>query len=422
MDSQPCELGMSMDLALMKHRAETQPRHSQEEMAVILRTAMDGFWLVDMRGRFLQVNDACCRMHAYTAEEMLSLSIADLEVDESPAEIAASIERIKQSGCDRFERRHRCKDGRFIHVEVSINYLPVSGGRFFCFLRDITERKRAEAAKAQLETQNRQLQKAECLRRMAASVAHHFNNQLQVVIGNLALAMEDLPRNAGPVDNLTRAIESARKAAEVSGLMLTYLGLGRQKREPLDLSEACLQSLPMLRARIPKAVLLQTELPTPGPQIHANTNQIQQVLANLATNAWEASGDGGGIVRITVKRVSAADIATVNRFPTDWRPQQDAYACLEVADTGCGIQDKDIEAVFDPFFSTKFAGRGMGLPVVLGIARAYNGTVTLATKPGKGSTVRVFIPQSLSLLPYATGQNGLDSRLPEPIMNVSKAL
>ena len=137
--------------------------------------------------------------------------------------------------------------------------------------RDITERKQAEVEKDKLDAQNRQLQKAESLSRMAGAIAHHFNNQLGAVMGNLEMAMVDLPRGVAPVEKLTEAMQAARRAAEVSGLMLTYLGQTRGKREPLDLSDICRRSLPMLQAAMPKDVTLETDLPSPGPTISANT-------------------------------------------------------------------------------------------------------------------------------------------------------
>ena len=259
---------------------------------------------------------------------------------------------------------------------------------------DITESKRAEEAKEKLEFQNRQLHKSESLGRMAGAIAHHFNNQLHVVLMNLQMAMQTLPQNAEPVENLIEAMKSARKAADVSTLMLTYLGQTAAKHEPLYLCDACQRHLPMLRTVMPQSVVLETDLPSPSPVVNANANQIQQILTNLITNAWEAMGETRGVIRLTVKTVPSSEIPTVNRFPIDCQVQDQPYACLEVADTGCGIADKDIEKVFDPFFSTKFAGRGLGLSVVLGIVRAHDGCVTVESRPGKGSVFRVFLPLS----------------------------
>jgi CheY-like chemotaxis protein len=176
--------------------------------------------------------------------------------------------------------------------------------------------------------------------------------------------------------------------------MLTYLGQTHAQHEPLDLSEVCRRSLPLLRAAMPKDMVLDAELPTPGPAISANANQLQQVLTNLVTNAWEA-GVEGRVVRVTVKTVFPAGIPASHRFPIDWRPHEAvSYACMEVVDEGSGIAAKNIEELFDPFFSSKFTGRRLGLSVVLGIVRAHVGAVTVETAPGRGSIFRVFLPVS----------------------------
>ena len=260
---------------------------------------------------------------------------------------------------------------------------------------DITDRKQAEAEKERLEAQNRQLQKAESLGRMAGAIAHHFNNKLGVVIGNLEMAMIDLSMGEIPVKRLKAAMTAANRAAEVSGQMLTYLGHSFDKRELLDLSNACRFSLPMLRAAIPENVVLDHNLPSLGPAVRANLNQIQQVLTSLISNAWEAIGKGRGSIHLRVRTVSPADIPAMNRHPVDWQPDNNPYACLELADTGSGIPDEDLEKLFDPFFSTKFTGRGLGLSVVLGIVRAHAGAVTVESEPGRGSVFRVFFPVSV---------------------------
>ena len=259
-------------------------------------------------------------------------------------------------------------------------------------IKDITERKEAEAEKAELIDQNRQLQKAQSLGRMAGAIAHHFNNKLQAVTGNLEMAMDDLARGKNPANFLSLAMQAAHKAAEVSTQMLTYLGQTLSKHELIDLSQILQKSLPLLKAIMPKNVFLKTELPSPGPLIQANENQMQQILANLLTNAREAFAKQDGIIHLSVHTVSATEIPKDHRFPLDWQAQNQLYACLEIADSGCGISHADIEKIFDPFFSSKFTGRGLGLPVVLGIARAHGGVVTVVSESDKGSIFRVFLP------------------------------
>jgi signal transduction histidine kinase len=259
-------------------------------------------------------------------------------------------------------------------------------------------RKQAEAERFKLEVQNRQLQKAESLGRMAGAIAHHFNNQLMTVMLNLEVGMKGLPRNARPYDNLGEAMQAARKASEVSRLMMTYLGQTNVQLELLDLAEACLRGLPMFRAAAPQGVVWDVDLPAPGPVVQANANQIHQVLTNLLTNAWEASNGGRSAIRLSVKEVAAANIPAAKRFPVDFQLKEDAYACLEVADKGCGMKPHELEKLFDPFFTSKFTGRGLGLPVVLGIVRAHQGAVTVESEPGQGSVFRVFLPLSTEAL------------------------
>ena len=251
-----------------------------------------------------------------------------------------------------------------------------------------------------LEAQNQQLQKAESLGRMAGAIAHHFNNHLQTVMGNLEMAMDDLSRGECPADILNEAMSATCKAAEISGLMLTYLGQTFGKHELMDISEACRKSLPLLQATASKDIVFMTDFPScGGPAIRANAGQIQQVLTNLITNACEAASENKGAIALTVKTVSGADILDLKRFPINWQPKEIAHTCLEVKDEGHGIPNGDIGKIFDPFFTTKSNGRGLGLPVALGIVGTYGGGITVESKPGRGSVFRVFLPVSTEVVP-----------------------
>jgi CheY-like chemotaxis protein len=139
---------------------------------------------------------------------------------------------------------------------------------------------------------------------------------------------------------------------------------------------------------------------------------MQQVLTNLITNAWESISDNRGAIGLTVKTVSHEDIPTSNRFPIDWQPQSIPYTCLEVSDTGHGISDRDIEKIFDPFFTTKFTGRGLGLPVVVGIVKAHGGGITVESEPEQGSTFRIYLPVSTDKLPLQHDLSAMPEALP----------
>jgi two-component system, cell cycle sensor histidine kinase and response regulator CckA len=391
------ELGRAMAV----HRQADEALHqSEERYRSIVTASPDDITITDAQGRIVMVSPVAFGLFGYKREEeFLGRPVTDFIIPEDRERAVAQVARKRQGAITGpSEYRGLRHDGSTFDIEVNSEFIRDAAGSptgMVVIVRDVTERKQAEAERERLETQNRQLQKAESLGRMAGAIAHHFNNQLQAVTLNLELAMADLARNAGPVESLTAAMQSTHKAAEVSSLMLTYLGQTAAKRERLDFSQLCQHSVTLLRALMPANVTLETDWLAPSPVIHADANQIQHILTNLVTNAAEAIGAGRGAVRLTASVVSTADIPATHRFPVDCQPHGAAYVCLAVADTGCGIVDQDIERIFDPFFTSKFPGRGMGLAVALGIARAHHGMLTVESEPGRGSIFRLFLPVSV---------------------------
>jgi PAS domain S-box-containing protein len=374
-----------------RKQAEEALRESEKQYRTLFEATADTVFLIDQEsGSLLDVNPAATRMYGFNREEFLRMTTTDVSAEPEKTAKATS-EPVPFIPI----RYHRHKDGTVFPVELTASIFELRGrNTIIATARDITERKKREEESKQLELKRQQLQKNESLGRMAGAIAHHFNNQLGVVIGNLEMAIDDLPNGAEPANSLTAAMQAAEKASEMSSLMLTYLGQTSDKRQTIDISEACLRSLPILQATIPNNAILESDLSTPGPVVSANANQIQQVLTNLVTNAWESVRGDRGTILLNVKTVFASIISGAYRFPMDWQPQNDAYACLEVTDNGCGIAEKDIEKLFDPFFTSKFIGRGMGLALVLGIVRAHDGVVTVESELGRGSTFRIFLPIS----------------------------
>jgi two-component system cell cycle sensor histidine kinase/response regulator CckA len=373
----------------------------------ILNASPDDITITDREGRIIMVSPMAFTLFRGRQDaQFQGRPVTDFIV---PEDRARAVERIthKRQGIPTGASEYRGlrPDGSTFDIEVNSDFIRDASGEvtgMVLIVRDITERKQAEAARARLEAINRRLQKSESLGRMAEAIAHHFNNQLQAVMLSLELASNELPPGDGPATRIELAMRSARKAAEVSTQMLTYLGQTEDKHELLDLSAECQQSLTLLRVAIPQSVKLTTDLPSPGPIVRGSSHQFQQVLTNLVTNAWEASRGQPGAVRLTVKTMPATEIPEENRFPLDWQPRAHAYGCLEVADAGCGIAPKDFEKIFDPFFSTKFSGRGLGLAVVLGIARAHQGAVSVGSEAGRGSTFRIYFPLTTAGAPAPT--------------------
>jgi len=260
-----------------------------------------------------------------------------------------------------------------------------------------------------------QLDKQKSLERMAGAIVHHFNNKLHVIQVYLQLAMETLPIHNASRYNMAAALDAAEKAAEVSKLMLTYLGQTQGKRKPLDLAQICRDHYSKLKNSLPGNVELEMDLPAAGLTVGTDETQIQQMLTKLVTNAGEATGSGQGTIRVAVEVVSAAEIPADHIFPRDWVPAAPSYARLLVQDNGCGLSAEALENAFDPFYSTKFTGRGLGLPVVQGLAVAHGGVVTVLSSPGAGSTFSVFLPLSAENAAVA------DEVLPERDSSVQRA-
>jgi signal transduction histidine kinase len=260
----------------------------------------------------------------------------------------------------------------------------------------VVERARADEAGRRLESRLRQAEKAESLGRMAAAIAHHFNNKLTGVMGSLELALDDLAAGRDARAEIANAQEAARQASIVSQLMLSYLGQSFQGREVLDLVATCRETLPDLIRSLPSTIRLRTEFPDAALTVRASQVEIRQVLANLVLNAGEAMVTGEGEIVVAIREMPSSQIVPSPLLSPGWTPAAGPYACLEISDNGSGMDAQLLRTAFDPFFSTKFTGRGLGLSVVLGVVRAHHGTVTVDSEPGRGSTFRVFLPLTVS--------------------------
>lgn len=381
-------------ILMVNQRLSAENLEEKENLQRVFNTSPDAALITRMEdGAFIEANQRFFTMSGHSRDEVMDGSTLGISIWTSASDRQQFVAELQRKGfCENMEFRFQRKDGAPLIGLISAKTLSIDGlPHIISVTRDITELRKTETEKIELEAKNQQLQKAESLGRMAGAIAHHFNNQLQSVMGNLELASEPAP-GINPATCLTRAKLAAERAAKVSRLMLVYLGQTSSEMEPCLLSELCRGSLPILQATLPATVALETDLPSRGPIINADAAQIQQVLNNLITNAREALGDAKGSIRLSLKTCRAEEIPTAHRFPINWQARAPEYACLELSDTGCGIGDSDIEKLFDPFFSTKFTGRGLGLPVVLGIVQAHGGAISVESKQGQGSVFRVHLP------------------------------
>lgn len=286
------------------------------------------------------------------------------------------------------------KDGRLRQIEWHDKIMKDKDGSVVGLLRtgvDITERLNAEEARLALERKVQQAQKRESLITVAGAIAHHFNNQLTTVLGYLQLAREIVPRTSTLGEYLLESENAGKRSAELSRLMLTYVGVGSRRVQPLDLNVLIGDLLPDIRAAMPPTVSLDAAPLDTAPPVIMDPEDARQVVMNLVTNAWEALGHEKGAVDIAVR--SVLDRSLFEGFnPAGAIPAQGRWVCIEVKDTGPGMDQNTLERLFDPFFTTKFTGRGLGMAVTLGIVEAYDGAIFVKSGPGRGTTVRVFSP------------------------------
>jgi two-component system cell cycle sensor histidine kinase/response regulator CckA len=493
----------------------------------ILRSSMDGFFVVDADCRFLEVNDAFCTMTGYTADELRDMRITDLEVG---AHADGGVPSHTRTGLHHFPTAHRHKNGHLVHLEISINVLHNAGEKTLVgFARDVTERKRAEEALARLTRQQKlildsaadgivgldrdgrftfvnpaaaqmlrasgddligrsacqvlfpsgsspaeddgtscpvcsalksgqgllrtedqfsrvdgscfpveysaalmrdgnevvgavlefkdvteqrrtederrsleariqQAQKLESLGLLAGGIAHDLNNTLVGVQGNACIALDQLPKDADLHRRLQRIVGACKRASKVIQQMLAYAGHVTCETSPLDLNHLIEDMTEFMRAGIPKSITLLTRLEPKLPRIDGDTGQLQQVITNLLVNAVEAIGDELGRITMSTEsiRLHAENIAQV--FPGQ-ELTPGAYVCLDVEDNGRGMSAETLQRIFEPFFSQKGAGRGLGLAAMRGIVRAHRGAIAVDSKPGQGTRFTVVFPALIQPVP-----------------------
>jgi len=257
--------------------------------------------------------------------------------------------------------------------------------------REISARKRAEQERLALEAKVQQAQKLESLGVLAGGIAHDFNNLLMAVLGNAELALLELPANAPARERLAQIETASRRAADLCRQMLAYAGRGRFVVERIDLNRIIEEMGHLLEVSISKKVVLRYNFFSPLPPVEGDTAQLCQVIMNLITNASDAIGEHSGVISVSTG-VLHCDREYLRGAPKAEEAGEGLYVFLEVSDTGSGIAEEIRDKIFDPFFSTKFTGRGLGLSAVLGIVRGHKGAIKLYSEPGSGTAFKVLLP------------------------------
>ncbi|MBN2562451.1 MAG: PAS domain S-box protein [Phycisphaerae bacterium] len=397
---------------------------AEEEYRTILRTTIDGFWLTDMQGRFLDVNDAYCRLIGYSRDELLNMSIADVEAVERPEETAQRIRGIMATGGDRFETRHTGKNGGTVDVEVSVNYRQERGGQLFVFVRDITERKRAEAERERLHRELLDVSRNAGMVEVATNVLHNVGNVLNSVNvsatltaerirdsrasslarvvallkeheGDLASFLTNDPKGRQlpaylatlaehmateqadllqEMESLTRNIEHIKEIvavqqsyAKVSGIVETVAAR--------DLVEDALR---MNTAALERHEVRIVRQYADVPMLEIEKHKVLQILVNLIRNAkyaLDGSPNGDKVLTLSIGRNGNGKVR------------------ITVSDNGVGIPPENLTRIFAHGFTTRKDGHGFGLHGGALTAKEIGGALTAQSEgPARGATFMLELP------------------------------
>jgi signal transduction histidine kinase/CheY-like chemotaxis protein len=259
-------------------------------------------------------------------------------------------------------------------------------------------------------------QKLESLGVLAGGIAHDFNNLLTGILGNVSLVADMLPASHPGAGLLNDAIASSERAAKLTSQMLAYAGKGRYLIAPVDLSVVAAKLDDFFRASIPKRVALKLSLPAGLPVVEADESQIEQLIMNLVLNAAEAIPEGrSGHVTVSTGVRNLEDPSAASGVDGTPLPPG-SYVSLRVEDDGIGMDQATLARIFDPFFSTKFLGRGLGLAAVQGVVRAHRGGLAVESRPGRGTTFTVLLPEYQSQSRHTLAESGEQKKGPVVIV------
>jgi PAS domain S-box-containing protein len=352
-------------------------RASEKKFRALFDSTNDAILIYSLDCGLLEVNRATCERLGYSREELLALPVTELVAPPYGSQVKERIEQLSKAGTAIFESAHRKKDGSIVPTEQSCSLIDYDTGKaILCVARDISGRKRADEER--LRTQ-----KLESLGVLAGGIAHDFNNLLTGILGNLSLARASLPTSGVAAERLAETEKATLRARDLTQQLLTFAKGGAPIKKEASLA-GIIQDAANFAVRGTKA-MCRYDLAEDLWLAEVDTGQLGQVLQNLVINAVHAMPEGGAL------NLGARNV-TVNAGELPLAPGR--YVLITVKDHGIGIQPEHLAKIFDPYFSTKQSGSGLGLAVVYSIIANHGGHITVQSELGKGTTFSIYIPSA----------------------------
>lgn len=374
-----------LGLAIQRSENEKALRNSEQRYRKLFEDSKDPIYISTPEGKLVDVNPAFVELFGYSSkEEILKVDIAT-ELYENPEDRKKNLEAIEKQGYVKdYELHLKTKDGKKLIVYDTSTPIYDEKGNIIAYqgiLRDVTRVKI-------LENQLLQSQKMDALGRLTAGVAHDINNALTVILGNIQLAKRLLSQDIEKdKEKLVEIEQTIRKTGEFTKNLLIFSREQPAVMKTIDLNSVVNDLTKVVLKAIRENVKIELILDPKLPNIKADPALINQLLLNLIINAQEAIPDAGKIIIETYTRHIDEEYSM---FHLDAKPGD--YVVLSITDTGIGISKDIIDKIFEPFFTTKEHGTGLGLSIVYGIVKQHDGFINVYSKPGQGTTFRVYFP------------------------------
>jgi PAS domain S-box-containing protein len=376
---------------------ENSLKESEERYRITLQSMPDAVSIIRVEdSQYLYINNAFCKITGYSLDEIIGKTPSDLNLSAGSDVIDHCIEFIKDNkSIDSLEHQYWKKDGTIIDTLISARPIHYSGENcMIMVMADITALKQIKEEKKRLEIQS---QKMDSIGTLAGGIAHDFNNLLTNIIGFTKMSMKDILGQAkGDIDlsvvrsDLNEVRKAALRARDLVNHILAFSRHTEREYAPIELGSTVRESLKVLRPTFPANIKICEDL-ADSKMILGDPAQIHQVIMNLCTNAAYAMDETGGELEVSIAKIEVGgDTSTLNLdLPSG------PYLRLTVRDTGHGMTNKVMVRIFDPYFTTKFNGRGtgLGLSVVHGIVKSHGGTITCKSAPGEGTTFDIYLPE-----------------------------
>ncbi len=394
--------GSLTDITERRRTADALAR-SEENYRELFEHANDAIFLCHSDGRMADVNRHALSITGFAQEELLCRSAQDIVAPEDQEYLQQCLADLSRVGLRSSVYRFRRKDGSLFYGETTTKQLP--DGRILAMVRDITERKQAEEQRRKLEEELRQAQKLQAIGTLAGGIAHDFNNILAAILGNAQLLNMQLPAGHEGQAKVSQILIASNRAKDLVQQILMFSRQRDQERRVIHMASIVMEATRLIEVTLPPGVRLEINCPRELPPVLADPTQIHQVIVNLCTNAVHAMRQQGGTLHVSL----STEVLSGEGRGAKPTLAAGRYLCLQVADTGHGMDAATLQRIYEPFFTTKAVGEGtgLGLAVVHGIVESHHGAITVSSRAGEGTTFRLYFPVHETAAPVAPAPSDL---------------